>query len=94
MFNEARYQRFESTVSLISQDGPSSSSLCSQWFLKYRKYILVSLVAGLSLAVILARGLALTTTTEKGMPFPKLVVWNSDELNYFSLNCKYFISLV
>ena len=53
---------------------------------------MASIVAGLSLAVILARGLALTTTTEKGMPFPKLVEWYSDELNYFSLNISFLWS--
>ena len=58
MFSETS----ETTVTEISQDVPSSSSACSQWFGKYRKYILVSLVAGLSLAVILALGLLLTTT--------------------------------
>ena len=56
------YPRSETTVTEISHDGPSSSSPCAQWFRKYGKYILASLVAGLSLALILALGLMLSTT--------------------------------
>ena len=56
------YPRSETTVKEISHDGPSSSSPCAQWFRKYGKYILASLVAGLSLALILALGLMLSTT--------------------------------
>ena len=63
MFSGARYQSCETNVTVTSNDSPPSSALCSQWFLKYRKYILASIVAGLSLAVILALGLTLTTTT-------------------------------
>ena len=63
MFSGARYQSCETNVTVTSNDSPPSSSPSAQWFLKYRKYILSSLVAGLSLAVILALGLTLTTTT-------------------------------
>ena len=59
MFSGARYL-------LTSKDGASSSSPFSQWFRKYRKYILASLGAGLSLPLILALGLTLTTTTATG----------------------------
>ena len=66
MFSETS----ETTVTEISQDGPASSS--PQWFGKYRKYILASLVAGLSLALILALGLMLSTSaTTPEMPTTK-----------------------
>ena len=61
MFSGARYRRSESTVSLTSRDGPTSSSSCAQ-FRKYRKDILDSLVAGVLLSLILALGIMLTAT--------------------------------
>ena len=67
MVSGAIYPRSETTVTEISLDGPSSSSPCAQWFRKYGKYILASLVAGLSLALILALGLTLTTLSSAEM---------------------------
>ena len=57
----------QTTTTMFSAS--TSSLACAQWFRKQRKYILVSLGAGLILAVILALRLTQTTaspTTTEG----------------------------
>jgi len=62
---------------MSSEASPSSSSPCGEWFGKYRKYILVSLGAGLILALILALGLTLTTDSANTKGF--LIAGGGDE---------------
>ena len=81
MYSGGNNRRFEPTVSLTLKDGPTSSSSCAQWFRKYRKYILVSLVTGMILFLSLTLGLTLTNATIITSNTPKITTTTMSNTN-------------